>query len=65
MPEPQLLSLQPLPLLSFPTPSPRFPGPSSNLGLSVWTAACGGEGSGRHELRKEPEICSKKWGWGL
>lgn len=44
MPEPQLLSVQPLRLLPSPAPKPLGPGPSYSQGLSVCTAAHGGGG---------------------
>lgn len=65
MPEPQLLSIQPLPLPPSPEPRPHGPWPFSQPGLSVLTAAHGGEGRGRQELRKELEIRGKKRSWSL
>lgn len=67
MPEPQLLSIQPLPLPYSRTPRPHRPWPFIQPGsvcLSV-TAAHGREGRGRQELRKELDMWGKKRSWGL
>jgi hypothetical protein len=69
MPEPQLLSIQPLPPPSPPPrptppypqpPAPQGPWPFHSQGPSVYTAAHSGEGRGRQELRKELDVQGKK-----
>lgn len=60
MPEPQLLSIQPLPQPPSPTPKPQGSWPFVQPGLSVCTAAHRGKRRGRQELRKELDAQGKK-----
>lgn len=64
MPEPQLLSIQPLRLLPSPTPKPLGPWTFIQPGSVCTAAHCGGE-RGRQELRKELDMWGKKRSWGL